>query len=109
MFALCQPCCSNATFPIHTSQEETDSEDERELSKITSACCESNQEMSMSWKKSNDQQSGVRVMKGKNHINSSTRLKLFRALKSEKFEINQTRDTETGLVNLQVQLATIKS
>lgn len=105
-FTFCQPCCSNTSFPINTPQEETDSEDERELSKITRVCYEN--EDAMSWKKSNDNQPGVRVMEGKNHINSSTRLKLFRTLKSEKFEVNQNRDPETGFVNLQVQLATIK-
>lgn len=106
MFTVCQPCCSNTTFPINTLQEETDSEDERELLNITSACYESNPEMS--WKKSNAHLPGVRVMEGNSHINASTRLKLFRALKSEKFEVSQNRDRETGLVNLQVQLATIK-
>lgn len=107
MFSVCQPCCSNTTFPINTLQEETDSEDERELSRITSVYYESNPEMS--WKKSNAHHPGVRFMEGNSYINASTRLKLFRALKSERFEINQNRDPETGVVNLQVQLATIKS
>lgn len=105
-FFLCQPCCSNTPFPISEPQEETDSEDERELLSITRTCTENDE--GISWQKSNDQKPGVRVMGSTSYKNASTRLKLFRTLKSERFEVNQNRDPETGHINLNVQLATIK-
>lgn len=48
-------------------------------------------------------------MESETYKNSQTRLKLFRALKKEGFEISQSREnSESGTVKLEVQLATIK-